>query len=321
VPVPGDAAPVPRPVPAGRLAVARGHGTRNDFVLLDDRAGDVDLTADLVRALCDRRGGVGGDGVIRLLATAPPDAPAPAPGDPTPAWFMDYRNADGTTAQMCGNGVRVLAAFVERLGLWDGRGELVVGTRAGVRRVWREPSPDGVAWYGVDMGAWTLPGGEAAAAAGGDAQVHVAGLAVDRPGLGVDVGNPHTVVVLASHDELDAADLTRSPEVTPVPPDGTNVELVVPLGEREGADGALEGAVRMRVHERGVGETASCGTGACAAALAVRAWGAAGAPDRWSVRVPGGTLRVQARDDGHVTLAGPAVVVADVVVDLPALTA
>ncbi|GAA1732707.1 diaminopimelate epimerase [Isoptericola hypogeus] len=297
------------------LRFTKGHGTHNDFVLLADTRGDLDLTADLVRRLADRRGGIGGDGVIRLAPTAAVARAGEEVADrvlaeePDAIWFMDYRNADGSVAQMCGNGVRVFAAFAESLGLADlaTGGELALGTRAGVRRVRKEP--DG--WYAVDMGAWSLPGGAGAAAQGADAQVLVAGWPAPRPALSVDLGNPHTVVALPSLDELAAADLARAPQVEPVPADGTNVELVVPLDERTTGDGASVGRVRMRVHERGVGETQSCGTGACAAALAVRTWArhAAGdvpVPDVWEVEVPGGQVRVRVLADGHVELAGPA---------------
>lgn len=303
------------------LHVAKGHGTQNDFVLLDGRTGAV-LDADLVRALADRRAGVGGDGVIRLVASADlPEGAAVLAEDPAATWFMDYRNADGSIAEMCGNGVRVVAAYARALGLWDPRaGELVLGTRAGVRRVREVASPaPGEIWYAVDMGPWHLPGGAQAAAAGFDAQVVVAGLDVPRPALSVDVGNPHTVLALASDADLAVADLTRAPGVEPVPPHGTNVELVVPLGEDRDAAGTAVGRVRMRVHERGVGETRSCGTGACAAALAVRAWAGPEAPDVWLVDVPGGTVRVAVLPDGHVELAGPAVLVADLDVDLASL--
>jgi diaminopimelate epimerase len=300
-----------------RLAVTKGHGTRNDFVLLDDRTGALGLDAALVRTLADRRGGLGADGVIRLApSSAVPDATASLAEDSGATWFMDYRNADGSAAEMCGNGVRVLAAFTERLGLWDGSGELVLGTRAGVRRVRREADPTGGPdpWYAVDMGPWQLTGGDAAGVAGYDAEVTVRGLDVARPALRVDLGNPHTVLALGATAELGAADLGVAPAVTPAPPSGTNVELVVPLGERP--DGT--GAVRMRVHERGVGETQSCGTGACAAAVAVRTWAGAGAPDVWWVEVPGGLLRVRVTDD-RVELAGPAVLVLEAEVDLSAL--
>ena len=313
-------------VAAPTLHVTKGHGTQNDFVLLDDRDGRIELSATLVRELADRRAGVGGDGVIRVVASELlPEGVAVLAEDPAAHWFMDYRNGDGSVAEMCGNGVRVFAAYLERLGLWNaGDGELALGTRAGVRRVRRVEVPAGVAddvWYAVDMGPWHLPGGADAVRAGADAEVAVAGLEVARAGLSVDVGNPHVVLALGDEDELTAADLTRAPAVTPVPSNGTNVELVVPLGEDEAPDGSLVGRLRMRVHERGVGETRSCGTGACAAALAVRTWAGVGAPDVWLVEVPGGTVRVRVLPDGHVELAGPAVLVAAADVDLAALTA
>lgn len=317
----------PRPAPATAdatrvLRVTKGHGTQNDFVLLDGRDG-VALDAHLVRALADRRAGIGGDGVIRLVASAElSEGAAVLAEDPAAEWFMDYRNGDGSIAEMCGNGVRVVAAYARALGLWDpARGELVLGTRAGVRRVREVAGPAGEVWYAVDMGAWHLPGGPEAAAAGHDAEVTVAGLDVPRPALSVDVGNPHTVLALPGDAELAAADLTRAPQVQPVPPHGTNVELVVPLGEERAADGTVLGRARMRVHERGVGETRSCGTGACAAALAVRAWAGPEAPDVWLVDVPGGTVRVAVLPDGHVELAGPAVLLADLDVDLAVLDA
>ncbi len=316
----------PSPVGAAarpqRLAFSKGHGTQNDFVLLDDRHATLDLTPDLVRALADRRAGVGGDGVIRVVPTAAvPERAGLLAQDPEATWFMDYRNADGSVAEMCGNGVRVFVAFLERLGLValadaaDGGVPLAVGTRAGVRYVSRELAD----FYAVDMGPWRLAGGAAAAAAGFDAEVAVVGLDVARPALSLDLGNPHTVLALADETELETADLTRAPDVQPVPLDGTNVELVVPLGEVTAPSGVLVGRVRMRVHERGVGETRSCGTGACAAALAVRTWAGSGAPDVWVVDVPGGSLRVRVLPSGNVELAGPAVLVATGEVDVGGL--
>jgi diaminopimelate epimerase len=316
--------PAAQPQPA-RLAFTKGHGTQNDFVLLDDRDDELDLTPTLVRALTDRRAGLGGDGVVRVARTATfPEGAAILAEEPAAEWFMDYRNADGTVAQMCGNGVRVFAAYLEHLGLADladGAG-LALGTRAGVRRVRKEDT----GWYAVDMGRWSFPGGERAVSDGFDAEVVVhgmdgAGQDVARPALSVDLGNPHTVVAVPSDTDLARADLTRAPDVLPLPPQGTNVEVVVPLGEETSVDGTVVGRVRMRVHERGVGETRSCGTGACAAALAVRAWAGAGAPDVWMVEVPGGTVRVRLLDDGHVELAGPAALVAHGEADLDALAA
>ena len=308
--------PSARPTTASPLRFTKGHGTHNDFVLVADPRGDLDLTPEHVRRLADRRGGIGGDGVIRLAPTAAiarageSVADEVLAADPSAIWFMDYRNADGSVAEMCGNGVRVFTAFAESLGLADLADGAVfaLGTRAGVKRVTKEAGPDGEPWYAVNLGPWRLPGGDDAAAAGSDAAVAVRGWDAPRPALSVDLGNPHTVVAIATPDELAALDLSTAPQVVPVPPHGTNVELVVPLGEQEGPDGPV-GHVRMRVHERGVGETQSCGTGAVAAALAVRTWATAGgrAPvDTWFVEVPGGLLRVRALPDGHAELAGPA---------------
>jgi len=308
------------------LRFTKGHGTRNDFVLVADTRGDLDLTAEQVRRLADRRSGIGADGVIRLAPTAAVArsgeqvADAVLAEEPEAIWFMDYRNGDGSIAEMCGNGVRVFAAFAESLGLVDlsdGR-ELALGTRGGVKRVRKEP--DG--WYAVDMGPWRLTGGQEAADAGADAVVLATGWDAPRPALSLDLGNPHTVVAVPRLDELAAVDLTRAPEVEPVPPAGTNVEVVVPLGEEEGPDGRPVGRLRMRVHERGVGETQSCGTGACAAALAVRTWAAHGVddphgvPSTWFVEVPGGEVRVRVLHGGHVELAGPAELVFSGDVDL-----
>jgi diaminopimelate epimerase len=152
--------------------------------------------------------------------------------------------------------------------------------------------------FQADLGRWALEGGEPT--------VRARELPVARPGLGINVGNPHVVVALASHEELDRADLTWIPIIDPEPVDGANVEFVV-AEEPLVRDGV--GHIRMRVHERGSGETLSCGTGAVAAALAIRYWAGAGAPNQWRVEVAGGTLGVRmfaAEDGEHVSLSGPA---------------
>jgi len=274
----------------------KGHGTRNDFVLLFDEHGELDLTPALVRALADRRGGIGGDGVIRAVRAGSLEAGS---GLDPHLWFMDYWNADGSTSEMCGNGARVFGALLERAGE-DLTGGLVFGTRGGERTV----TSLGEGRYAIGMGRWQVPH----AADGADAMVRAVG-GTARAGLTVDVGNPHTVVALASREELAALDLTRAPQVEPAPPAGSNVEFVVPLGESHG-DGEARGHVAMRVHERGSGETESCGTGAVAVALAVRTWAGDGAPDVWDVDVPGGRVTVRITGDTTV-LEGPAVLVAD----------
>ncbi|WP_447925517.1 diaminopimelate epimerase [Georgenia muralis] len=296
----------PFPVLRGRT-LTTGHGTENDFVLVPDPDGELEIGADEVAAVCDRHAGVGADGLIRVVRSrALPEQVLAGSGEAE--WFMDYRNADGSVAEMCGNGVRVFVHYLRESGLVtiaDG-GSIVVGTRGGPRRV----SVVGEL-YTVEMGRWQMPGGLAAVQAGYDVVVQVGGLEGPRAGLRVTLPNPHTVVALPDEQTLAAADLTRPAAYDPEPPEGTNLELVVPLGEESDAAGVV-GALRMRVLERGVGETRSCGTGTCAAALAVRAWGGPGAPDTWRVLVPGGEVLVRVEGE-RVTLTGPAVLTADVV--------
>ncbi|WP_105031584.1 diaminopimelate epimerase [Arthrobacter ruber] len=293
------------------LSFSKGHGTGNDFILTLDPDGDAPTDAAFVAALCDRHRGIGADGYIRAVrSSALPEGRALLQTEQAAEWFMDYRNGDGSVSEMCGNGVRVFAHFLlaQKVADLPQGGELAIGTRAGVKRVTR--SGDG---YAVDMGPWEFIFPEAAVARGMDSLVAIGGLDVDRPALSISMGNPHTVVALAERTELDSTDLHRAPAVQPVPPEGTNVELVVPSDPLVGDDGV--GRLTMRVHERGVGETQSCGTGACAAAAGTRFWAGQGAPARWLVTVPGGVVGVTFFDgpDGreHVQLSGPAVLVAD----------
>jgi diaminopimelate epimerase len=278
------------------LHFTKGHGTGNDFVLFSDPDGAVDLTPAQIAAIADRHFGVGADGVIRAVRSRHIDAGAAALAeDDSAEWFMDYHNADGSVAEMCGNGIRVFARYLFDTGLAElADGDtMAIGTRAGVRDLQRN-----LAGFQVDLGRWRL--------AGGEPLVRAKNLAVARPGLGIDVGNPHVVVALASEEELDTADLSYIPQLEPEAVGGVNVEFVVP------ADPMVKngvGHIRMRVHERGSGETLSCGTGAAAAALAVRHWAGAGAPNQWSVQVPGGTVGVRmfpTEDGEHVSLSGPA---------------
>lgn len=274
------------------LPFTKGHGTGNDFVIIADPDGALQLSDDQVAVLCDRRFGVGGDGILRVVRSRaiPEGADAAASGA---EWFMDYRNADGSAAEMCGNGIRVFARYLTEYGLAEiGETPVAIGTRAGVKTMTR--TAEG---FEVDLGAWTVDES--------DLLVQVRGLAVARPALGIDVGNPHAVVALSGDDELSGLDLAYQPVLHPAPPHGANVEFVVPAEPlvRGGV-----GAIRMRVFERGVGETLSCGTGVAAAALAVRHWAGRAAPDEWEVEVPGGSLRVRMRD-GHVLLSGPATLV------------
>jgi len=272
--------------------VLLGHGTENDFVVLPDPDGSVwpeaRLDEALVRRLCDRRGGLGGDGVLRVVRSVHvPDAPSVLGRSlESCEWFMDHRNADGSHAEMCGNGIRLFLHVLVSEGLLDRaaceRGVLV-GTRGGPRRVGATPDGD----YWVDMGP-ARPFGEGAARVDGEV----------FSGLAVSMGNPHLACL--TEVDLDGLDLTGSPAFDPALfPEGVNVELITVI--EPGAH------IRLRVHERGVGETRSCGTGACAAAYAALL--AEGRTEGTVVvDVPGGRLSVQV-DERTTVLTGPAVVV------------
>jgi diaminopimelate epimerase len=267
------------------LRWVKGHGTENDFLLLPDPQAQLRLRPALVRALCNRHAGIGADGVLRLVPSVGDPDGAPLAGQAR--WFMDYRNADGSLAEMCGNGIRVLARYLVEAGLAE-PGELRVGTRAGVKTVWLERAGD----VTVDMGEPALVGGDP-----------VVG---EATGIVVSMGNPHVVVRLADGERgraaLSGLDLSHPPLVAPSLPDGQNVEFVVRTGPR---------ALALRVHERGVGETRSCGTGVCAAVVASVEADAAGRAEPWTVDVPGGRLTATWTEAGPVLLTGPAVLVAE----------
>jgi diaminopimelate epimerase len=259
----------------------KGHGTGNDFVILEDLDHALDLTPSLVAALCDRRFGIGGDGVLRVLPAA----------DPAAAFFMDYWNSDGSLSEMCGNGIRVFARYLVRSGLVTDP-VIPIETRSGLRTVHVEGDQ-----VRVDMGAPIVLGTSSAAVDG-------AVLA----GLGVSMGNPHLVCDVPV-DMVDSLDLSRSPgfDVSFFPA-GVNVEFSMRLADDHR---------RMRVYERGSGETLSCGTGACAVGFAAlyndgRGTGVV------TVDVPGGRLTVTV-DERTSWLTGPAVLVAEGNVDLDAV--
>jgi diaminopimelate epimerase len=258
----------------------KGHGTENDFVLLPDPTGALVLTPSRVRALCDRRGGLGADGVLRVVPGAlVSDAP---PGTSPDDWFMDYRNADGSVAELCGNGARVFAHYLTDAGYVSDR-EFRIGSRSGSRAV--RCNENGTVT--VEMGQVQRNGAST---------VTVAGAAFT--GLVVDLGNPHLACM--TEVAVDQLDLTVPPGHDPATfPHGVNVEFINVLSA---------GNLRMRVHERGVGETRSCGTGTVAALAA-----ALDAEDRDTgeadVQVSGGRLHVEITGDGSA-LTGPAVLVA-----------
>lgn len=308
----------------------KGHGTQNDFVLLADDDSALEMHPETIAQLADRRSGLGSDGVIRIVRSASSGIPgAQEQAEAGAEWFMDYYNHDGSLSEMCGNGVRVFAHVLATTGrvAADSR-EILVGTRDGIKTVRTVLNPalgkqtgDATAsagqtlpgsaadsWYMIDMGEWSLDDSE-------DVIVSTSGIEVPRPGMRVETGNPHTVVALAESAELESAELRDAPALDPVPPQGSNVEYIVMEPARSDMAGG-EGALRMRVFERGVGETRSCGTGACAAAIAAHHWAGPNSPLQWRVDVPGGQLRIGITPNedgtrGSVTLSGPAVLVAD----------
>ena len=294
----------------GRLIdFTKGHGTGNDFVLVLDPEGQLQLSPKEIARICDRHFGVGADGFIRVVKTAnSPEVAHLLKDAPEAVWFMDYYNADGSTAEMCGNGSRVFARYLTEKGLvgLEDSQTLSIATRAGVKDLQRN-----MAGFAVDMGRWKL--------GLDDTLVRAGHLDVPRPGQAISVGNPHVVVALADLDELKALNLHDAPRLDPQPEAGANVEFVVP--EEPMIKNGV-GYISMRVFERGVGETLSCGTGICAAALATRHWAGAGAPNTWQVTVPGGTLGVRmfATEDGeHIGLSGSAVLSFEGQIDLDTL--
>ncbi len=276
------------------IPFSKGHGTGNDFVVLSDPEGDLDLSPELIRALCDRRFGVGGDGVLRVVRTgraaAAPELDVTAPVG-APEWFMDYRNSDGTVGETCGNGIRVFARFLVERGLAQ-PGRMEIMTRGGVRVVAADRSGD----IAVDMGAPVRRGFPVEASIG-------LGAAVFRAAA-LGMPNPHAVVLLDS--------LAGLPEVLPAPaidaadfPEGANVELATILSSEQPI------SARMRVYERGSGETLSCGTGACAVGVVVseRLDLPPGVPIL--LEVAGGTLSIELTPQGTVRMTGPAELLAD----------
>lgn len=259
------------------IEFAKGHGTRNDFVLFLDRDGLVDLADAEVAALCDRRSGIGADGILRAVeANLMPGYVGPAG-----LWFMDYRNADGSIAEMCGNGLRVFLRYLEAEGLIDASGPVTVATRAGLR-TGRFLDDQRIA---VTMGCVTQ-----------SAPVVVSLGGRSWPAVAVDVGNPHAVVQLRAEESVLDLDLSQQPTWSPAEafPEGVNIEFVSVIGP---------GLVQLRVHERGVGETESCGTGVVAAAFVSAPGG------QCTVQVPGGELKVDLAG-AEAVLTGPAEIVA-----------
>ena len=259
---------------AQQVMATYGHGTENDFVILFDPDEKISISPSQVAAICNRAAGIGADGLIRI---------AKREG----RWFMDYRNADGSIAEMCGNGIRVMARYLVEHG-HQAEGIFAIDTRAG-RKHLRVPAFGDIT---VNMGQISADEDEVTVKVG-DRLWH---------GYNIDMGNPHAVVFVDS--VADAGDLKTVPMVTPKDayPEGVNVEFVE-FGE--GHD------LKMRVFERGVGETRSCGTGTCAVALAATISRKEKLPARWVIYPPGGRLEVEIDAHSNVTLTGPAVLISE----------
>ncbi|MFT8704799.1 diaminopimelate epimerase [Bifidobacterium aquikefiricola] len=326
--------------------VYKGHGTGNDFVIYADPEGQYEPTAAEVRRITDRHFGIGGDGLIRLthprnVSDLDEATVASLEGDGV-QWFMDYRNADGSLAQMCGNGTRVSALFAQTVaqiqaeahnaGIQAQNGAsmvsdttvsdasadhsshaFILGTRAGVKTIHAVPDDPvlGTQLFQVDMGPWSV----------GSPDDYVVTLPAARGqavGTYADLGNPHIVVVAQNQSEnttlrqqaaqsdlgkVSQLDLTKAPIIEPVLESGQNVEFLEVLSADAHADA---GRANMRVNERGVGETLSCGTGLCASAAVLRSFTGI---SHWTIGVPGGTLRVDVEAD-RVLLTGAARIVA-----------
>ncbi|MDR1791699.1 MAG: diaminopimelate epimerase [Propionibacteriaceae bacterium] len=262
----------------------KGHGSKNDFICFADPDGQIELTAEQVRFLCDRRAGIGADGIlraVRLKHIPPAQLPAELFAQDPDTWFMDYRNADGTMAEMCGNGLRVFTRFLIDSGLTEGP-TVNVATRAGMRsgRILADGSVE------ASLGKVTLGTPDSVTIVAGGRRFS---------GTPADVGNPHAVCFTTGIAQIN---ITKQPSWLPPKafPNGVNVEFVEDLGP---------GKLNLRVHERGSGETLACGTGVVAAAAV--------AATRWpepvqivEVNVPGGTLYVRFFA-GNAYLIGPAV--------------
>ena len=273
----------------GLLRLTKHHGAGNDFLVYRDPDGSWPLTPALAVALCHRRTGVGADGLIRITA------PGPAGGADL---SMELRNADGSGAEMSGNGIRCAVQAAARAGM-VAPPRIAVATGAGLKVVELVAGPPlSEASASVDMGLVHL-GPEAEAPPGAKAA------------RTADVGNPHLVVLV---DDPASVDLAAMAAWAAGPyPEGVNVEVIAATSPR---------GLSLRVFERGAGATLACGTGSCAAAAVARHWGLVG--DRVDVANPGGTLGVMLQIQGgggevvRATLSGPVSWVADVEVG-PAL--
>jgi diaminopimelate epimerase len=280
------------------MRISKYHGTGNDFVMVEDLDGVLDLSPAFIAAACDRHRGVGADGLIRVVR-------GDAAGGTGADFFMDYSNADGRPAEMCGNGIRCLGKLVYERGHTSAT-RITVDTRDGVKHLTLDVEDGEVRSVTVDMGRPALERGRIPM--GGEPGSRFLGEPLDAAGrtwtaAAVSMGNPHCVLFLADDEDpstMDVQGVGRAIEHLPLFPNRTNVEFVRVLSRSR---------LALRIWERGVGETLACGTGACAALVAASARGMTGRSAE--LEVPGGCLRVTWHGDDHVELTGPATFVFD----------
>lgn len=260
------------------ISATYGHGTHNDFVLIFDPENKLNLNANQIKRICDRNLGIGSDGLIKIIKQ-------------NQSWFMDYYNADGTQAEMCGNGIRVMARYLTDRG-HQPSGIYTINTRDG-RKFLSVPQVGDIS---VNMGKVSLVSGEISVKVNSNKYF----------GFNIDVGNPHAVVFVSDLNEI--GDLAKLPDVEPVQtyPEGVNIEFAKILEDNE---------IQMRVYERGIGETKSCGTGTCAVALAATIKSGQKLPIKWRINPPGGQLVVEIDAHSNATLTGPAVLLKDIELD------
>jgi diaminopimelate epimerase len=269
----------------------KGHGTGNDFIVVDGLAGPFAdpnfLTPDLAKKLCNRHQGIGADGILRVARTSDFTESA---NSADAQYFMDYRNADGSISATCGNGLRVFARYLVESGL-ESRGQFAIGTRAGTVAVVISETDVDFSNIAVTLGRVSL----------GPMNVTVETETGSWPAVGIAGMNNHAVSVV--DDIAHAGSLTEVPTALPAGtyPDGVNFEFIQVKSPTH---------IAMRTHERGVGETLSCGSGSCAAAYVHATSNHLNDPWTVQVDVLGGTVYVESDIDGNLTLRGPAVFVA-----------
>ena len=270
----------------------KGHGTGNEFILVNGLDGyfadPKSLTPEIAQKICNRESGLGADGILRVAKASELDVD-------DAQYFMDYTNADGSKSATCGNGLRVFARYLVEAGL-ESRGQFTIATRAGTVTVAISETDSDFTNIAVTMGRVSL----------GPMDVSVHTETGSWPAVGIAGMNNHAISVV--EDIADAGSLDEIPTALPAGtyPDGVNFEFIQAKSPNH---------IAMRTHERGVGETLSCGSGSCAAAYVHATSNHLNDPWTVQVDVLGGTVYVDSDTDGILTLRGPAVFVSEGTID------